>query len=402
MKRVLFFIGILSCVLNANAQWKKVVSTTTQDLYGVTLLNKTAYAVGNNSTLLKSKDTGKTWAKIALPTLYNLRALYFFDSLHGIITGENARMLKTTDGGKLWTQTYIKTAAYANAIYFQGQHGAAVGKDFLAVSSSDSGKTWNVDTTASKFIKLQGVTIMPNGNCWAVGDSGYLLNKKVGAKKWQISRLATNVNLTGITYIGNHTLIVVGGMPDTVNLGKFYNLMARSTDSGKTWQINNISEMRLINGLSFSHPDSGYLVGSSGLISKCNNGFSNRGLQLTGIASAFNGISNDNKFGVIVGDGGTIVRTNNAGGSPLLNVLKPALNTDAYTVYPNPSNGHFFISSQALAFWLGIFNMQGQLVFNCEALKSAHEIELPSAGLYTIRLKLADGASQLHTVSVVK
>jgi photosystem II stability/assembly factor-like uncharacterized protein len=402
MKRVLFFIGILSCVLNANAQWKKVVSPSTQDLYGVTLLKNMAYAVGNNSTLLKSKDTGKTWTKLALPTLYNLRALYFFDSLHGIITGENARMLKTKDGGKLWTQTYVKTAAYANAIYFQGQHGAAVGKDFLAVSSSDSGKTWNVDTTASKFIKLQGVTIMPNGNCWAVGDSGYLLNKKVGAKKWQINRLATNVNLTGITYIGNHTLIVVGGMPDTVNLGKFYNLMARSTDSGKTWQINNISEMRLINGLSFSHPDSGYLIGSSGLISKCNNGFSNRGLQLTGIASAFNGISINNKYGVIVGDGGTIVRTNNAGGSPLLNVLKPALNTAVYTVYPNPSNGHFFISSQALAIGFEIFNMQGQLVLRSDALKSVHELELPNAGLYTIRLKLADGASQLHTISVVK
>ena len=311
-------------------------------------------------------------------------------------------MLKTKDGGKLWTQTYVKTAAYANAIYFQGQHGAAVGKDFLAVSSSDSGKSWNVDTTASKFIKLQGVTIMPNGNCWAVGDSGYLLNKKVGAKKWQISRLATNVNLTGITYIGNHTLIVVGGMPDTVNLGKFYNLMARSTDSGKTWQINNISEMRLINGLSFSHPDSGYLVGSSGLISKCNNGFSNRGLQLTGIASAFNGISINNKFGVIVGDGGTIVRTNNAGGSPLLNVSKPVLNTDVYTVYPNPSNGHFFIISQGLAFGFEIFNMQGQLVLRSDEQKSVHELELPSAGLYTIRLKLADGTTRIHNIAVVK
>jgi len=401
MKRVLFFIGILSCVLNANAQWKKVVSPSTQDLYGVTLLKNTAYAVGNNSTLLQSKDTGKTWAKLTLPTLYNLRALYFYDSLHGIITGENARMLRTLDGGKTWTQSYVKTAAYANAIYFQGPYGAAVGKDFLAVSSTDSGKSWNVDTTASKFIKLQGVTIMPNGNCWAVGDSGYLLNKKAGAKKWQISRLATNINLTGITYIDNHTLVVVGGMPDTVNLGKFYNLMARSNDSGKTWEINKIGEMRLINGLSFSHPDSGYLIGSSGLISKCNNGFSNRGLQLTGIASAFNGISINNKLGVIVGDGGTIVRTNNAGGNPLLKVFEPARNTN-YVIYPNPSNGHIVISSKAIDFGYEVLNMQGQLLYASSEPNSSFELVLPSAGLYIVRLHLADGTTRVHNIAVVK
>ena len=96
------------------------------------------------------------------------------------------------------------------------------------------------------------------------------------------------------------------------------------------------------------------------------------------------------------------MRTNNAGGSPLLNVSKPALNTNVYTVYPNPSNGHFFISSQTFSFGFEIFNMQGQLVFNCEALKSAHEIELPSAGLYTIRLKLADGTTRIHNIAVVK
>lgn len=401
MKRFLFFVSIISCVFNSSAQWKKVSSPSTQDLYAVQMLKNTVYAVGNNSIVLKSKDTGKSWAKLTLPTQYNLRTLYFYDSMHGFVTGENARILKTSDGGNTWTQQYIKTAAYANGIYFQNQHGIAVGNDFLAVSSNDSGKTWTADTTQLKFIRLRSVTIMPNGNCWAVGDSGYLLHKNINEKKWTISKIQTNIHLTCITHIDNHSLIVTGSMPDTINLGKYLNVMAISKDSGMNWQLNKISEMRLINGAYFSHVDSGYLIGSSGLISKCNNGFSNRGLQLTGIASAFNGISMFYKWGVIVGDGGTIVRTANAGGQPLLNVTETKLKTNI-SIYPNPSNGRFMLVSAEDKFSVEIIDALGQLVFSSTDFQNSYEIDLQATGLYTVRLTATDGATIYHKLSVVK
>ncbi|MDI1234323.1 MAG: YCF48-related protein [bacterium] len=383
------------------AQWKKINSPSSQDLYNVQMLKNTVYAVGNSSVVLKSKDTGKSWQKLSLPTLYNLRALYFFDSLSGIVTGENARMLKTVNGGITWTQQFVKTAAYANALYFEKQNGVAVGNNFLAISSNDSGKSWTEDTTQLKFIKLRSVTIMPNGKCWAVGDSGYLLHKMVNSKRWTVSKLQTNIHLTHIVNIGNQTLIITGSMPDTVNAGAYLNLMAISNDSGKTWQQNAISEMRLINGASFSHADSGYLVGSSGLISKCNNGFSNRGLQLTGIASAFNSISVYFNWGVIVGDGGTILRTSNSGGKPLLSIASISFH-EPLAIFPNPSNGHFMVSSNSSKIKLDVVNMLGQVVLSFPAYEDSFEVNLESIGLHTLRVQTATGEVFNCKINIVK
>ena len=185
MKLYIFILTAISLPASLPAQWKKISNpSSNKDLYDVQIIGKTAYTVGQNSALLKSVDTGKSWSNISLSIPQNMRAVFFINKDTGFIVGENARIQKTMNGGSTWSQKYVRTAAYGYDIHFRGQYGIAVGKDMLAVSSNNMGETWAVDTTFISNKRLNSACILPNGQCWAVGDSGYILNKHISRRLW--------------------------------------------------------------------------------------------------------------------------------------------------------------------------------------------------------------------------
>ncbi len=231
----------------SSAQWTKTTLSGNKDLYDVHILGSRAYIAGHNSALYRSDDSGKSWQSLVLTIPNNLRAVYFTSADTGFVIGENARIQKTVNGGNSWTQKYVRTAAYAYDIQFSGVNGIAVGKDMLAVSSNDKGENWTVDTTITIGKKLNSVCITPGGFCWAVGDSGFILNKHISRHKWDNLKYPTKVDLNNIRNIGDSVIIICGGMPDTTQVGKYLNIFLISTDSGKTWTQTTIPEMKIIN-----------------------------------------------------------------------------------------------------------------------------------------------------------
>ncbi len=398
MKSCFVFLLTLVFFVNAHAQWKKVYIPTVKDLYDIQVVGNVAFAAGNSSALLRSDDTGKSWQNLTLTIPQNIRAVCFIDTLKGFIIGENARIQKTYNGGKTWTQKYIKTAAYGYDMSFLDKYGVAIGKDMLAISSTDTGNTWTVDTTLSKFKKLNSVCIAPDGKCWAVGDSGYILSKMVTGKKWKISKYPTKVDLNHVSFTDDGTLIIAGGMPDSAVVGKYYNILLISTDTGKTWQQNTIGEMKTINSAYFKNKDTGFLAGSNGLISKCSGGVSNRGLQLTGTASTLNKIWFSDGIGMVAGDGGALYRTDNEGGK-VLAVQHPETGAPGFTVYPNPGNGEFNVFSDN-QYDINIIDMQGKVVYSAQNCQYAHPVSLPVSGIYNVLVQFA-GRPPVNTKLIV-
>lgn len=389
MKQFLTIIIILLTVTPVRAQWKKASTPTVEDLYDIQVRGAVGYSAGQNSTILRTNDSGKSWKKLALGTSCNLRALYFTDSLTGMVTGENARILKTMDGGKTWVQKYVRVAAYNNAIVFSGNHGIAVGRDMLAIRSADMGETWHVDTTMNSRKMLNSVCISPDGTCWAVGDSGYILNKHVSRGKWEIIKYPTTINLNSISCMGDSVLLIAGGMPDSIRVGVHYNIFLRSMDKGKTWASTGISEMKTVNAAFFRTKDTGFFAGSNGIISKSYEPFTKRSQQKSGSASMLNQIMFDGSAGFISGDGGTILRTTNEGGYGLS--LQTATTDRNFSLYPNPSNnGRFLMSSTVQAINLKIFSTLGQLILEKTPALS-EEIEIAQPGIFTIMITWEDG-----------
>ncbi len=365
-----------------NAQWKKIYTNTQNDLYDVQLIGNTGYICGINSTMLKTTDTGKSWKTITLPTFLNARTLFFKDSAVGFVTGENARILKTTNGGTTWVQKHIKTAAYANDITFNGNNGIAVGNNAMAIRSYDFGETWQTDTTFTSFKKLNSVCMLSDGNCWAVGDSGIILHKTILQKRWQKKLNITNIHLNDIQAIGNSILLIAGGMQDTVGGASSYkNIFLMSQDSGKTWQQTTFNEMRIIAKAWYSNKDTAYFIGNSGLISKSYDIFNNRSLQLSGTANSLRNIYFIGNTGIIVGDGGLILRTSNSGGFRL-NVNKNFIH-QSISFFPNPSNGNVFFNHKNIKN-LTITDIAGKKM--CFEWISSHQIFIAQKGCFILEI----------------
>ena len=366
-----------------SAQWKKIYTGISNDLFDVHQAPGMVYAAGQGSTVLKSADSGKSWKKLNLTIPSNLRTVYFFDSLTGMVSGENARIQKTYNGGKTWTQKYVRTAAYTYDMTFNGSNGIAVGKDLLAISSNDAGETWTVDTTPLVRKQLNSVAISPSGHCWTVGDSGFIFKKHLSDKKWTQVNSGSMINLTSVSCIGDSIIIITGGMPDTALVGKHYNILLYSSDAGQSWFRTTLPELKTIYSSWFQDSDTGFICGTNGIISKSYQIFNFRSQQLTGTASALNKIDFQNNNGLVVGDGGTILRTTNRGGRGL---STPDLAIPSIKLYPNPSSSTFTVSAkdhQIIS--LTAQNINGQSI---DILQNGNTYSCDYKGILILRIQL--------------
>jgi photosystem II stability/assembly factor-like uncharacterized protein len=384
MKPYLFILIAFCLPASLSAQWKKINNpSNNKDLFDVHMIGATAYVVGQNSALLKSVDTGKTWSKLNLSIPENMRAVFFLNKDTGFFIGENARIQKTSNGGSTWTQKYVRTAAYGYDIHFRGQYGISVGKDMLALSSNNLGESWAVDTTIISNKRLNSVCILPNGQCWAVGDSGYILNKHISRRLWENKKFNSKINLTSITSIGDSILIICGGMPDSATAGKFQNIILLSANGGSSFSQSSLPEMKIPNSLHFLNADTGFICGSNGLISKSYQPINNRGLQITGSASSLNSIFFSKNIGLSVGDGGSIYRTTNRGGYGLSLISNKET---PFSVYPNPSNGVCAIGNSAEIENIKVYNALGEEI-QFEMNADLSQIRIDAKGLFIIQIQ---------------
>jgi len=397
-KQILFiFIFLYSVTLTA--QWKRVFLNSNNDLYDIQMINNVGYLLGDNSMIMKTRDSGKSWRNLTLPTNLNGRCLFIVDTSIGFITGENAKILKTTNGGVSWAQKYIQTATYAYGIKFSGNNGICVGKNLLAIRSQDFGETWQSDTTFNSRKQLNSVCILPNGMCWAVGDSGYIIKNNISAKRWTKLPNLTKMSLNHIANMGDSILYISGGFHDTAGGTSTYkNIFLYSKDSGNTWQQTIFSETKIVNKAWYVNKDTAYFVGNGGLVSKSYNILNNRALQLTGTANSLNAISFANSIGMIVGDGGLVLRTTNNGGFRLNTTQSKHENK--FVAYPNPSTGLIYLKNENDIQNIQIRNMEGKIVsYN---LINKHTIEIQSDGMYFMTITDKNFETQTQKILVLK
>jgi photosystem II stability/assembly factor-like uncharacterized protein len=268
------------------------------NLYGVKAMSASeAWAVGNFGSIYHTTDAGRTWTPRNSGSRVPLFAVDFANAQDGWIVGKSALILHTADGGKTWTpqkspippeKHLFKLAAV------DGRTAWAVGDWGAMTVTHDAGQTWEdrslgivtvkVDATAERTtntitddIILNDVSFPDPRHGFVAGEFGTLLVTADGGQTWEKREVGTEKTLFGVCFVSADEGWVVG----------IDGLILHTHDGGRSWDVQHgAAEAGSIEDLGFLET------------------LKNPGLY---------GVEVRGQYGVVVGDTGKLMISENGG-----------------------------------------------------------------------------------------
>jgi photosystem II stability/assembly factor-like uncharacterized protein len=276
-----WIVGYYGTILRSRDRgltWELQQSGTTEALFRVIFRgDKDGWISGSYGTLLRTQDGGKSWQKQKTPVEEQLFGLDFIDERRGWAVGSRGTVLITEDGGVTWVSHGIGEDVILNDVRFlDAKQGWAVGEFGRIYRSKDSGRTWvkqkspvEVPFTSGESRNLFRLLFSNGPAGWAFGLDGVILKTQNG-EKWDVA----NPNSASSPNV------------------KRNHLFAASAFDGKSWAVGERGTV-LVSALSDNQWDPVELKTPP--------------LSLNGIAFG------KDSLGLIVGNRGVILRTDNAG-----------------------------------------------------------------------------------------
>ncbi|MDI2595442.1 YCF48-related protein [Pseudomonas sp. 681] len=190
-------------------------------------------AVGDRGHILYSDDQGTTWTQAKVPTRQLLTAVYFADDKHGWAVGHDAQILASEDGGATWTKQFedLKRESPLLDVWFKDVNsGFAVGAYGSLMATTDGGKHWD-DVSArldnADQFHLNAIGAVKDAGLFIVGEQGSMFRSADWGQTWE--------KLQG-PYEGSLFGVIGTGQPNTLLAYGLRANLYRSTDFGSTWQ----------------------------------------------------------------------------------------------------------------------------------------------------------------------
>lgn len=264
----------------------------------------TGWICGWTGNISKTVDGGKTWTKQTTGVVENLRSLFFLDENQGWALGSDGDLLKTSNGGLKWEILKLpKGFAAVSAFFTDAKRGwLCGGDDFLKGAiyrTEDGGNTWIKATVGGGF--LYSIKFLDEKQGWAVGgnfnDKASIHWTQDGGQTWHPGATESPFTLQSVSFEDGLNVWAVGS-----------DLLLRSTDGGKTWNHEVLTQYRTFYDLEMKKENDGYgwVVGADMTIFKrtAGNEFIQMDFKSTGISAKSRigvnatGRSKANKFGL--------------------------------------------------------------------------------------------------------
>jgi len=148
-------------------------------LLDVTNSGKHLFAVGDRGVVLVSNNA-REWAQVKVPTRSALTGVSFGTETTGFAVGHDAVIIKTTDSGKTWALQNFQPELekpLLSVLALDANNAIAVGSYGLMMRSTDGGTTWEeADAPAVRGdeLHLNKISKLANGDLIIVGEGGTL------------------------------------------------------------------------------------------------------------------------------------------------------------------------------------------------------------------------------------
>lgn len=260
--------------------WGMQTSGVTASLCDVSFTNpQTGWISGRVGTILHTKDGGKNWNTQESGTTHHLFGLVFVDELSGWAVGEFGTILHTGDGGKTWVeQGSGEDRIYNDVCFFDKQHGWIVGEYGLMYHTTDGGDNWElqeckdiipvVDETQwpEPTPSLYSVWFQDTLHGFASGMDGIIITTEDGGRLWK--KVNNPIEADKLTL---YKVAVIGDTGWAVGQKGSY---LYSNDKGIRWEKReDVTNTKFwLRDMDFSDRLHGFAVGSRGTIIKTEDG----------------------------------------------------------------------------------------------------------------------------------
>jgi photosystem II stability/assembly factor-like uncharacterized protein len=241
-------------------------SGTTELLQAISIVDEqTVWVSGHGATYARTVDGGETWLAAMMPDAEGLqfRDVHAVDAQTAYLMsagpGDASRVYKTTDGGASWTLQHTNPdpeGFYDCMDFWDAEHGAlygdSVAAEFVILTTSDGGESWNRAPAAALPAALLGeggfaasgtcLVTGPDGRAWigtgASSPARVLMTDDMGGS-WTVADTpivsASSAGITSVSFRDASHGMIVGGEV-TNHEGRFDNV-AVTADGGKTWTL---------------------------------------------------------------------------------------------------------------------------------------------------------------------
>ncbi len=243
-------------------------------LLDITRAGKRLIAVGDRGHILYSDNEGQQWLQARVPTQQLLTAVYFVDDRYGWAVGHDALILATRDGGATWTRQYddLESESPLLDIWFKDREtGYAVGAYGAVLETTNGGQDW--ESINDRFdnedgYHLNAISAVTDSGLFVVGEMGAMFRSADWGLTWE--------TLEG-PYEGSLFGIVPGSKPAQLIVYGLRGHIFRSLDFGETWSETKVDtengtlKFGLADGSLLANGDV-LIVGHGGTVLRSNNG----------------------------------------------------------------------------------------------------------------------------------
>ena len=220
-------------------------------------------AVGDFGKIVRTTDSGETWAKVPSFEQFDYTSVHFVNSTTGWIIGRGGQLLKTTDAGLSWFQMYLGGAYYGlTEIFFtDSDHGWITDANSNSVlRTTNGGVSWQASDSGT--LGLRGVFFTDNNNGWAVGNN--LKRTTDGGATWNTVNLGGSNGPTDVFFVDSTKGWIVG----------LNNTIYKTTDGGSNWTSlgSSFPSGTNFNAIFFTDENNGTLLAWKGIYKTTNGG----------------------------------------------------------------------------------------------------------------------------------